>query len=204
MSDPRPNRTPDRVPPRAARPLPPRPSIRDLPQPRRAAGPSGSDPGAQVSPMVPIAPTVSVAPMAPPPPPGFRAAPGHHPVPGAHAAAAERPMPGPRPRPTPETRAPRSRPDANPIRLLVAFAGIASASAIVTAMLPSVIPARSALDAVAANSAVQNPQPSVVHVTKYVTLGPGQTAPPNAPVVIQPTPTPRVHVVTQTRQSGRP
>jgi hypothetical protein len=36
-----------------------------------------------------------------------------------------------------------------------------------------------------------------------VTLQPGQTAPPNSSVVVQPTPTPRVQVVTRTRQSGR-
>ena len=48
------------------------------------------------------------------------------------------------------------------------------------------------------------PAPSVVHVTRYVTLLPRQTAPPQAPVVVQPTPTPRVHVVTVTRQSGVP
>jgi len=193
MSDPRPNGPSDRVPPRAARPLPLRPSIRDLPQPRQAAGASGPEPGGTMSPMGP-----------PPPPPGFRPMPGPRPASGAHAAAAERPMPGPRPRSTLETRAAKSRPDANPIRLLVAFAGIASASAIVTAMLPSVVPAGATLGAAAVGSTVQNPQPSVTHVTKYVTLAPGQTAPPNAPVVIQPTPTPRVHVVTQTRQSGRP
>lgn len=95
----------------------------------------------------------------------------------------------------------RARPDPNPIRLLIAFAGIASASAIATAMLPSVLPAGTS--AHAAGVTVQQPQPSVRHVTQYVTLQPGQTARPNAPVVVQPTPTPRVQVVTRTRQSGR-
>ncbi len=113
-------------------------------------------------------------------------------------------MPGPRPaRPSLEARTPRARPDPNPVRLLIAFAGIASASAIATAMLPSVVPVGSTTNAAVIDSAVQ-PQPSVRHVTQYVTLAPGQTAPPNAPVVVQPTPTPRVHVVTQTRQSGLP
>lgn len=91
------------------------------------------------------------------------------------------------------------------MRLLYAFAGIASASAIVTVLLPSVLPAGAlgpgglTLDAVAQGAA-----PSVRHVTRYVTLQPGQTAPPNAPVVVQPAPTPGVRIVTRTRQSGIP
>ena len=44
----------------------------------------------------------------------------------------------------------------------------------------------------------------MLHVTRVVTLSPGQTAPPNAPVVVQPTPTPRVRVKVVTRQSGQP
>jgi hypothetical protein len=94
----------------------------------------------------------------------------------------------------------RTRPDPNPIRLLIAFAGIASTSAIATAMLPSVLPADATTNAATISEVQQQP---VQHVTQYVTLQPGQTAPPNAPVVVQPTPTPRVQVVTRTRQSGR-
>jgi hypothetical protein len=101
--------------------------------------------------------------------------------------------------PSLEARA-RSRPDPNPLRLLIAFAGIASTSAIATAMLPSVLPASAAANP--PSVAQQQPQ-NVQHVTQYVQLQPGQTAPPNAPVVVQPTPTPRVQVVTRTRQSGR-
>ncbi len=153
-----------------------------------------------------------------PPSPGVRPTPGPRPSPGMPPSAAARPMPGPRPpaapRPMPaprpvrpglEARAPRSRPDPNPLRLLLAFAGIASASAITTAMLPSILPAGSSpVDAAVFGATGQGPQASVLHVTRYVTLQPGQTAPPNAPVVVQPTPTPRVHVVTRTRQSGVP
>ncbi len=109
--------------------------------------------------------------------------------------------PEPRPpRPGSDPRPARSKPDPNPIRLLVGLAGIASASAITAALLPSVTPALVATTdtAIVAPAAT----PSVVHVTRYITLKPGETAPPQAPVVVQPTPTPRIHVVTTTRQSG--
>ena len=42
----------------------------------------------------------------------------------------------------------------------------------------------------------------MLHVTRVVTLSAGQTAPPNAPVVVQPQPTPRVRVKVVTKQSG--
>jgi hypothetical protein len=122
--------------------------------------------------------------------------------PGTSVATAAAVAP-PRPPTSPlETRAPHARPDPNPLRLLYAFAGIASASAIATMLLPTVLPS-AATGAGTVDAAVQAPAP-VQHVTRYVTLQPGQTAPPNAPVVVQPTPTPRVHIVTRTRQSGLP
>lgn len=112
-----------------------------------------------------------------------------------------RPVPPARPdRPAPVARPVRARPDPNPLRLLVGLAGIASASAIATALLPSVTPAPATVADVV--NAAPTATPAVVHVTRYVTLQPGQTAPPQVPVVVQPTPTPRVHVVTTTRQSG--
>jgi hypothetical protein len=46
------------------------------------------------------------------------------------------------------------------------------------------------------------PQPPVVHVTRTVILQPGQTAPPDSSVVVQPNPTPRIVVKTVTKQSG--
>ena len=114
-----------------------------------------------------------------------------------------RPLPPARPdRAGPDARPARSKPDPNPLRLLVALAGIASASAITSALLPSVTP-RPAPVADVANVAPAA-TPAVIHVTRYVTLLPGQTAPPQASVVVQPTPTPVVHVVTTTRQSGVP
>lgn len=113
-----------------------------------------------------------------------------------------------RPRPALEARAPKSRPDPNPLRLMLGLAGLASASAFTAAMLPSVAPAP---DIAAAGpltvdvAPVVQPEPSVVHVTRYVTLQPGQTAPPQSTVVVRPTPTPivKLKIVTRTRQSGQ-
>jgi hypothetical protein len=85
--------------------------------------------------------------------------------------------------------------------------GMASAAAFTTAMLPSVAaePATAA-DAVTLDpaAAAVGPEPSVRHVTRYVTLAPGQTAPSQSTVVVRPDPTPqvRVKVVTKSRQSG--
>ena len=105
-------------------------------------------------------------------------------------------------------RAPRSRPDPNPLRLMIGLAGLASAAAFTTAMLPSVTPKADAAQATdqPVAAAVEQPSPSVLHVTRYVTLKPGETAPPQATVVVppQPTPTVTVRVVTKTRQSGKP
>ncbi len=92
--------------------------------------------------------------------------------------------------------------------MLTLFTGIASASALAAAMLPSVAPA---IDAGVGPppttdpaSVADAPAPSVRHVKRYVVLKPGQTPPPNAHVLVRPTPTPRVTVVTRTRQSGKP
>lgn len=105
----------------------------------------------------------------------------------------------------------RFRPNPSPLRMLLGLAGLASAAAFTTAMLPTVIPQADAsagqgqaTDPGAAAGA--QPDPSVRHVTRYVTLAPGQTAPPSSTVVVRPQPTPRVTVktVTRTRQSGKP
>ena len=74
-------------------------------------------------------------------------------------------------------------------------------------MLPSVSAApqpAAALDPLAGTAA--QPDLPVRHVTRYVTLKPGQTAPPDSTVVVRPQPTPRVtvRIVTRTRQSGKP
>lgn len=128
----------------------------------------------------------------------------------AHAGMSPRPLPVQRPsaaptaRPRPE---PRPRPDANPMRLMAGFVGLASLSAIASGLLPSVAPAASAgsasSEAPVTVAADAGPQP-IRRVTRYVQLKPGQTAPPQASVVAAPKPTPRVVVVTTTRQSGKP
>lgn len=113
-------------------------------------------------------------------------------------------------RPTPPSRPQRSKPDANPLRLLAGLAGIASASALVTAMLPSVSPTEVVVAADTTGLTAVVPEPSVLHVTKYVTLKPGQTAPPQASALVKPQPTPRVtvkvvkKVQVVTKQSGNP
>ncbi|HEY3335382.1 MAG TPA: hypothetical protein VGK16_09140 [Candidatus Limnocylindrales bacterium] len=89
------------------------------------------------------------------------------------------------------------------MRVLVAAGGIATASAVLTALLPSVAPWPATVDA-GLTAEVVAPAPSVRHVTRIVVLKPGETAPPQASVIVQPTPTPRVRVVTTTRQSGTP
>ena len=123
-----------------------------------------------------------------------------------------RPAPPPgrhqRPAAAAAPRAARPRPDANPVRLMIGLAGFASAAVFTTAMLPSVTPAPAgdpALEPVAAAAAADpTTAPSGQHVTQYVQLKAGQTAPPDATVVVQPTPKPKVKVVVKTKQSGRP
>ncbi len=97
----------------------------------------------------------------------------------------------------------RGRPDPNPLRLMAGVVGLASAAALTSAMLPSITPQAAAQDPSAVSNTV--PQQPVQHVTKYVTLQPGQTAPPQSTVIVRPQPTPKVvtKVVTRTRQSGR-
>ena len=113
-------------------------------------------------------------------------------------------------RPTPASRPQRSKPDANPLRLLVGLAGVATASALVTAMLPSVSPTEVVVAADTTGLTAVAPEPSVLHVTRYVTLQPGQTAPPQSSVLVKPQPTPHVtvkvvkKVQVVTRQSGKP
>jgi hypothetical protein len=89
---------------------------------------------------------------------------------------------------------------------MMGVVGMASAAALTAAMLPSVTPQpEAAQDTTTTTASDIGPQPSVQHVTRYVTLQPGQTAPPQSTVIVQPRPTPKVtvKVVTKTRQSGR-
>jgi hypothetical protein len=89
--------------------------------------------------------------------------------------------------------------------MLIGLAGLATASAITTALLPSILPAPVAASAqTTSNSAALGPAPSVIHVTRTVQLAPGQSAPPNSSVQVAPQPTPQVQIQVITRQSGRP
>lgn len=103
----------------------------------------------------------------------------------------------------------RSRPNPNPMRLMLGFAGLASLTALTAAMVPSIAPAADAavgpVTTVAEAPAVEAAAPAR-HVTQYVTLAPGQTPPPGGTVQVQPQPTPKVKpkVVTRSRQSGQP
>jgi hypothetical protein len=121
------------------------------------------------------------------------------------------------PNPALEARARRGRPQSNGIRMVFGIAGLASASALATAMLPSILPQPGMVATVdtAAVDPAQQPDPSVIHVTRVVQLAPGQTLPPdaaanvNAPAATPrpratPRPTPRVIYQTVTRQSGKP
>lgn len=85
------------------------------------------------------------------------------------------------------------------MRMLIGLAGVAAMSALATAV--AVPPAASETTTVA--QAQVEPSVPVTHVTRFVQLKPGQTAPPNAPVKAAPAATPRVVVVTTTRQSGK-
>ena len=123
----------------------------------------------------------------------------------AGGVARPRPDVGPRTQPRPRPDA-RPRPDPNPMRFMAGFVGLASLSAIATGLLPSVVPTGSAgAGATTTTTALTEAAPAAVrHVTRYVQLKPGQTAPPQASVVAAPKPTPRVVIVTTTRQSGKP
>jgi len=131
-----------------------------------------------------------VRPMPPPPPSRPGSVPAARPARPATGAQAPRPQ--------------HTKPDPNPMRVVFGLAGLASATALMTAMLPSVTPAQASVVENVDTTTAVGPQPSVLHVTKTVVLQPGQTAPPNSSVVVQPQPTPRVHVKVVTRQSGKP
>jgi hypothetical protein len=91
------------------------------------------------------------------------------------------------------------------MRLMAGFVGLASLSAITAGLLPSVVPAANAGATTGTPVVAATTTPAEVkHITRYVQLKPGQTAPPQAPLVAAPKPTPRVVIVTTTRQSGKP
>jgi len=107
------------------------------------------------------------------------------------------------------TRLPRQRPDPRPMRLALGMAGLAALSAMATAILAPPAPTVAEGTATTAGDAADPLPPASVrvrHVTRYVQLQPGQTAPPSSTVLAtpKPAPTPTPKVVVKTRQSGTP
>jgi len=91
----------------------------------------------------------------------------------------------------------RRRPDPSGMRLVIGLGGLAASTALISTFLAPTPASSATLQPAAA------PAAPVQHVTRYVTLQPGQTAPPQSTVARAPAPTPRTIVVT-TRQSGLP
>jgi hypothetical protein len=98
--------------------------------------------------------------------------------------------------------APKGKPDSGPLRLAIGMSGIARGRA-------RAPPRRGPASTAAGGGTTQTtvivpvqPTPAATHVTRYVQLQPGQTAPPQAIVKQAPASTPRVVTVTTT-QSGR-
>jgi len=98
---------------------------------------------------------------------------------------------------------PKGRPDPGPLRLVAGVTGLAALSAIATAVIGGG-GAATGVGGQAVAAEAPGPSAPVQHVTRYVQLQPGQTAPPQATVTQQPAPPPRVVVVTTTHQSGLP
>jgi hypothetical protein len=87
------------------------------------------------------------------------------------------------------------------MRAVLGLTGIAAASAMITAIVrPPAIDTGAAGTPITIVDSTATP---IRHVTVYVQLKPGQTAPPSAIVQVVPQPTPRIVVVT-THQSGVP
>jgi hypothetical protein len=98
-----------------------------------------------------------------------------------------------------EPRPAKARPDPNPMRFVLGVSGLVAATALATAIARPgpATPAAVVLDAGTDPAPTATPAPLVVrHVTRYVQLQPGETAPPGASVVARPDPSPRVVVVT--------
>lgn len=112
------------------------------------------------------------------------------PAPVSRPAAAARPTPVARP-----------KPDPRPLRIAYGMGALAAATALVTALVSPPPAGAASGQAQTTITLPADPPQAVRHVTQYVQLAPGQTAPPNAAVKVVPTPKPRVVVVT-TRQSG--
>jgi len=103
-------------------------------------------------------------------------------------------------RPVPAAHAPKSKPDAWPMRLALGAGGIAAVSALTAAI---VMPPQTVTNTQVTQQTVQQPLSTpvpastiqVVQPVKYVQLLPGQTPPPGAQVISPADPTPRTVVV---------
>ena len=101
----------------------------------------------------------------------------------------------------PPTHAPKSKPDARPMRMALGAGGIAALSALAAAI---VLPPRPAAPVSATQnqqSQTTDSQPSstpvqLVRPIRYVQLSPGETAPPGATVIDASAPTPITVIVT--------
>lgn len=124
---------------------------------------------------------------------------------GAQRALPSRPLP-PLVGNAPTAAVRKPRPDPGALRIALALTGMATASALMTALLGSAtdVAVDGAVGAIdqGIGAAPALPTASVQHVTRIVQLAPGQTAPPKSVVRQQPAPKPRVNVVV-TRQSGK-
>jgi len=97
----------------------------------------------------------------------------------------------------------KPRPDPGPLRIAIGLTGMATASALISAFLaPSAGGTAGTGTTTTETILAPVPTQAVQHITRYVQLAPGQTAPPQAIVQQAPAPKPRVVIVT-TKQSGR-
>jgi len=115
------------------------------------------------------------------------------------APSASRPATPPLPS---RTAVKKPRPDPGPLRIAFALTGMATASALITAILAPSAGANAGTTTVTSATTPTGPSAPVRHDIRYVQLKPGETAPPEAVVKQAPAPKPRVVVIT-TRQSGK-
>ena len=104
-----------------------------------------------------------------------------------------------------DPRTPKARPNPGPMQILLGFGGLVATTAIATAMVRPQATPPPAAEPLSSGPTGPAPTPLVVrHVTRYVQLTPGETAPPGAKVVQAPDPSPRVVVVTIPAPTPRP
>ena len=124
-------------------------------------------------------------------------------------ARSARPAPGARSSPDARSARPDSRqskPDARPMRFVYGAGAVAAMSVMAVGLVQPDFAATADQPAGSdptadPNAVAQAPSTTVRHVTQYIQLKPGQTAPPGAKVIAANAPTPRV-VVTHNAPSG--